>query len=196
MNKIMVYVVAMLVCAGAAAAYEEIVQNGGFETGALPPWTAYNFKVGSGGSPGPHSGAYAAGMGYYGYIYEPLTGYVRQNLGKTYYPDEVTYAGFWILPDRKSVGGTRAVVTLYEVNLGDDNYFAGYPPWGYWWHEIVLPTANIHYPFDYINISVTVYISSEPPPYNMEAGLDDISVLISPSGVSPASFGRIKTLFR
>jgi len=194
MNKITGYFVALLVCAGAAAASEEIVQNGGFETGALPPWTAYNFKVGSGGSPGPHSGTYAAGMGYYGYIYEPLTGYTRQDFGKTYSPAEVKSADFWIWPDPRSYGN-RAVVTSYEVKLGANNTFGGSPPGGHWYH-VVLPTSGIQYPFDYINISVTVYITAELPPYNMQAGLDDISVLISPSGVSPASFGRIKTLFR
>jgi len=92
--------------------------------------------------------------------------------------------------------GYDAYYIQYEFRLGDNVYSVPPPWWEHPWQKIEFPINQIQYPFNYIYVWVKVGIIAEPPPYNMEAGLDDISVLISPSAVSPASFGRIKTFFR
>jgi len=200
MLRCYVLILALTLAAGAAATEEEIVVNGGFETGQLTPWVAEKFVVGSGWS---HSGNYAAAMAGGGYEEFEIEGYIKQSLQRTYYPGEVTKAFFWIYPDFNARGNGRGPCwTFYEFRLGDYNIYDVPPPeWPNWWdpkwYKIEMPLSNITAPFNYIYIWVKVEAQSGAlPPYWLSADLDDISVTISSSAISNTSLGRVKAFFR
>jgi len=193
-------ILALTFVAQAAATEEEIVVNGGFETGQLQPWTTDEFIMSSGA--GGHSGNYDVYMASWG---DPpsIDGYIRQDLGRTYYAYEVKSASFWIYPDFLArYGGRYPCQTDFRIYLGDNNEY-DVPPlpdtgWGWiiQWYKINVPLSEIQYPFDYVYIWVHVHMTTGTPPYNLYAALDDVSVTISHTGVTPASWGRVKATFR
>jgi len=203
MKYVILIALGMAAAADFARAETDAVQNGGFEDGVLYPWTVDTFHLGYAPGAG-HTGDYVVSMGIFQsqtqYI---LEGWIRQTLDRTYYPDEVRSANFWIYPDFDSLrdGDRGPCFTEFSFRLGENEYGTTPGPgtgWGWLeqWYEIMMPLGSITTPFNYVYIWVKVHAYGAPPPYNLEAALDDISVTVTGTGVSPTSLGRVKALLR
>jgi hypothetical protein len=178
-------VAAVAVTAGAGWA-EELVVNGGFETGAFAPWVTDKATILDWG----HSGDYCAGYFYRESSMETVT--LRQDLARTVYPDEVARAELWAYgpPSYIFLAGATFKFYLGPSNMVTNSYIHDK------WMKLSFQPGQITAPFNYIYITIEMWDFGEPPEY-LQGNIDDISVtVISPTGVAPASLGRIKTLFR
>jgi len=182
------------VSCGLARAELEIVENGGFESGVLYPWTAQELRLNYGG--GGHSGNYCAWMASDQYTVE---GWIKENLDRTYFPSEVRNASFWVYPDLYSTrnGGRTPCYTYAYIALGDNTYGTGdFYGLGETWQEVEMPLNYVTTPFNYVYVNVNITVTGAPPPYNLYGAVDDISVMITGTSVSPTSLGRVKALYR
>jgi hypothetical protein len=187
MNRRGIFVAVAISLGGTAFAYQEIVDNGGFETGRLDPWVPVNFYI-SGNS---HSGSY--GVYYYEISKEDpteLEAAVRQELGRTYYPEEVVSAELWFYfdPGSDRLGGVEFRLgrnyearACYELERG--------------WNEVEYNLNNVKAAFNYVFVYSFILMGWPPGMYNA-VGVDDVSVLVSPTGIRATSLGRVKALCR
>ena len=56
-----------------------------------------------------------------------------------------------------------------------------------------FPLSKLQAPFDFIRVEISIY-SRYPAEYR--GGLDDVSVLVVPTGVDATSLGRVKAIYR
>ncbi len=137
-----------VVTACAAAGAAELVTNGGFETGALPPWTADKMVV---SSQGPRSGNYwayfkretAATITTAEQIY---WGELRQEFGRTYSPASFITADLWVYFHPDNVGSPWYLT----VKLGP-NYLhleSKKGELGRGWNHVTFPAALVTQPFN------------------------------------------------
>jgi hypothetical protein len=89
---------ALLAMSGAAAHAQELIQNGGFETGSFSSWTPFGdtFFTGvwQGGPPNPHSGVFE---GFFGTSGPDTTGGIQQVL--TAIPGDQVHVSFWYVSE-------------------------------------------------------------------------------------------------
>ncbi len=160
----------------------EVIVNGGFETGGLAPWqTSFGkFSVTEDYS---HTGRYVACLNYY----DPLGGSVMDTLSQelpfSVSPEEVVsislYAEclsgeiyLWIRP-----GLNQSI--CYEFENGA-------------WFYLDYPKYFLTNPFQNINITTQIYTVD----HWVFGAVDDISILVTLTGVEPTSLGRVKALFK
>jgi hypothetical protein len=170
-----------------ASVAEEVLKNTSFETGELAPWTAEKFGIMYGG----HSGRYHAGI--FTHAEQSISARLRQNLGRTIYPQEIEKVALWAyggtISKEGEHGNAEIAVHLGPNNRHDQYLFFYYYPWEY----VEFPFLGVNESFDYIYIRLWI-------PSNRGAtargGVDDVSIRLRPTFVEATSFGRIKALYR
>lgn len=167
MNKKILLIIAVFVGAALSAHAQNIVQNPGFETGSLPPWTNTGDTSFTGVTTVPHSGSYALYSG-------PVTsdGYIDQTLptlaGQAY------NVSFW-LENTDSSSENRFGASLGSVTLVPEGVFAYTPSYIQLSFTNVVPGANADMHFIFYNVPAFFY-------------LDDVSVTAVPE---PGTLGLI-----
>lgn len=185
----LIIIVAALAAAGAAFAGEEIVVNGGFETGELSPW--YNDNV------PPYDpfevkpeyachGNYGAGIRKFA---NEVQGCIVQYFQRTIYPSEVegggVNIGFW-----HNAYWTSGVVGIY---LGGNSAGGGYLEHNGWKYYPYIK-ENIWQPFDCIWIWFVAIEYGNP--YWIGMYVDDVSLVLKATAAEPTSLGKVKAMFK
>ncbi len=178
----------------------EVVVNGGFETGQLAPWVTDKFIVAEWAS---RTGIYGASASSGGVC--PLYAYLQQDLGTTIYPAEVikaeSWGDGWASPepgDNKFsyIFGNdypNADVTLAMRLGGNEEFDVSREELNGSWFRCEYPLTYIKNPFDSIFVRIVV---SERDRYHLWGAVDDVSILITMTGVEPTSLGRVKAVYR
>ncbi len=179
---------AAAVCIPAVAAFaaEELIVNAGFETGKLAPWTSEKFKIMYGGCTGRyHAGFYL----YYTGFFE---GTVSQELGEVIYPAEVEKVSLWAYGGTIEEEGNHEPAEI-RIDLGTNYHYGELYFYYSFWEYLEFPLSKLQVPFDFIRVKI--FMSSRHPAL-YRGGLDDVSVLVEPTGVDATSLGRVKAIYR
>lgn len=143
-----------VVLAGTAFAAENVVSNGGFEAGAMPPWTTTRMAVVAAGA---RSGSYGA------YYFTQTDGGscpgdaeltrwcdLRQDLGRTVGPDEFVGAVMWVYFAPDNLGNPWYL----DVALGPNGLrlesVKGELVRG--WNRVAFPGELVTAPFSFVYI--------------------------------------------
>jgi len=177
---------AVCITAVAALAAEELIVNAGFETGELAPWTSETFKIMYGG----RTGRYHAGF-YLDWI-KSFEGTVEQDLGRTVYPAEVRKVSLWAYGGTIEEEGNHEPAEI-RIDLGTNRHYGDLYFYYCFWEYVEFPLSKLQAPFDFIRVEISIY-SGYPAVYR--GGLDDVSVLVVPTGVDATSLGRVKAIYR
>jgi hypothetical protein len=168
MNKKLLLIIAVFVAAGLTARAQNLVQNPGFETGSLAPWTISGDTSFTGvGSGSQHSGSFEFFSG-------PVSsdGFLDQTLPTT--ASGLYNVSFWLRNDDTS-GNNRFGASLGSVTLVAEAVQAGFPYTQYTFTN-VHPGANADLHFIFFN----------PPSFFY---LDDVSVTAVPEPGTLALIG-------
>jgi hypothetical protein len=167
MNKKILLIIAVLASAALSARAVELVQNPGFESGSLPPWTNTGDTSFTGVDGNPHTGNDALFSG-------PTSsdGFIDQTL-PTLGGGQAYNVSFW-LNNADSSGNNRFGASLGSVTLVPEASmgFFGYTQFSF---TNVVPGANADLHFIFYN----------PPSFFY---LDDVSVMAVPE---PGTLGLI-----
>lgn len=156
----------------------EHLVNPGFETGSLPPWTTNNWSV---VTQTPHSGIYAA--------YDVGNFWLRQDFGPVNTANVNSFT-FWA---KQPEEGTQAQAFDFYYSDNSFDEFLWFPPDNY---AQINGTPNLR-PAGNLLVAIRIwgYVGGGPGPD--ETWVDDVSLDISgATPVEPASWGRIKSLYR
>lgn len=179
-------VAAVCIPAVAAFAAEELIVNAGFETGKFAPWTSERFKIMYGGRTGRyHGGFYLDGLGF-------IKGTVSQELGEVIYPAEVEKVSLWAYGGTIEEEGNHEPAEI-RIDLGTNRHYGDLYFYYCFWEYVEFPLSKLQAPFDFIRVEISIY-SRYPAEYR--GGLDDVSVLVVPTGVDATSLGRVKAIYR
>src|SRR5450432_1894829 len=140
--------VLLLLCAGSAARAQEVVVNGGFETGTFSSWTATDSSGFTNVGSDPlfaHSGTFHANLGA-----SPNVGTLTQTLATT--PGQTYTLSFWLANDGAAGGGEvnqfdalwNGTPVLTQTNVAVSLYT-------HYTFSLLAPTASTTLEFDYRN---------------------------------------------
>lgn len=154
MIKKHIYVILATALASAAFAAENVVGNGGFEAGAMPPWTTTRMTVAAAGARAGNYGAYyftqTDGAGCPGDAELTRWCDLRQDLGRTVRPDEFVGATLWVHFAPDNLGNPWYL----EVALGGNELrlesSKGQLLRG--WNRVTFPRELVTLPFGYIYV--------------------------------------------
>jgi hypothetical protein len=155
-----IYVVLATVLAGTAFAAENVVGNGGFEAGVMPPWAATRMAVAAAGARSGSYGAYyftqTDGGGCPGDAELTRWCDLRQDLGRTVGPDEFVGAVLWVYFAPDDLGnpwyldvalGTNAL----RLESGKGELVRG-------WNRVTFPRELVTAPFSFVHIKPSLAI--------------------------------------
>ncbi len=154
MKKYIYIYVAVALAAGVAQAAENVVGNGGFEAGAMPPWTTTRMTVAAAGARAGNYGAYyftqTDGGGCPGDAELTRWCDLRQDLGRTVSPNEFVGATLWVHFAPDNLGNPWYL----EVALGGNELrlesSKGQLVRG--WNRVAFPRELVTLPFGYIYV--------------------------------------------
>jgi hypothetical protein len=152
-----------------------ILQNPGFETGALPPWTTNNWTV---TSDDPHTGVYSAqDFGNY---------WVRQDFDAVPVGDVISIS-FW---SKQPEGVQLQAVDFYYSASDYDEFIVG-PGIDWTFFDItshLRPFGNL------VAIRIWGYSGGGPDPDLTR--IDDVTIEVLDTAVESSTWGQIKFLYR
>lgn len=154
MRKYIYAYVAAVLAAGSALAAENVVANGGFEAGALPPWTATRMVAAAAGAKSGEYGAYyfsqTDGGSCPGDAELTRWGDIRQNLGRTVKPEEFVGATMWVYFAPDKLGNPWYL----EVALGPNELRleSAQEQLVRGWNRVAFPCELVTLPFDYVYV--------------------------------------------
>jgi len=149
-----IYVLVATALAGTAFGAENVVTNGGFEAGAMPPWATTRMAVAAAGARAGSYGAYyltqTDGAGCSGDAELTRWCDLRQDLGRTVRPDDFVGATLWVHFAPDNLGNPWYLNVALGANELDLESAKGELVRG--WNRVTFPRELVTSPFAYVYI--------------------------------------------
>jgi hypothetical protein len=149
-----VYVVLATALAGSAYAAENVVANGGFEAGVMPPWGTTSMTVAAAGARSGSYGAYyltqTDGGGCPGDAELTRWCDLRQDLGRTVRPEEFVGAVMWVHFAPDALGNPWYLNVTLGTNELEFASTEGELVRG--WNRVTFPGELVTTPFSFVYI--------------------------------------------